>query len=158
MIDIDASAPSVATDELWRTHAELMRFATVLVGPNDAHDVVVEAVLRSASVIERGGVRQPRTYLFRAVANQASSLRRARQRRWARDLHALVPPSADGPQPDLDVQRAVAGLSVGQRAVVYLAYWEDLSERTIADVLQISYGTVRRHLVRARTHLRRALR
>lgn len=154
-----ASAPAVTSQEqLWRLHrAELTRFASVLVGPADAHDVVAEAFLRAAPMIVAGGVEQPRAYLFRAMTNTASGHRRSRRRRWARDLHALVPDSTPGERPDLDVQRAVAALSVGQRAVVYLAYWEDLSERAIAEVLDVSLGTVRRHLVRARTHLRKAL-
>jgi DNA-directed RNA polymerase specialized sigma24 family protein len=41
---------------------------------------------------------------------------------------------------------------------VYFAYWDDLPERAIADLLQVSPGTVRRHLVRARLNLRKALR
>ncbi|WP_162941994.1 RNA polymerase sigma factor [Desertimonas flava] len=55
------------------------------------------------------------------------------------------------------MQRAVAELSVAQRAVVYLAYWSDLSERDIAAELGVSLGTVHRQLVRARIHLRKAL-
>lgn len=151
--------PSAPTEEqLWRTHSrDLMRFAAVLVGPPDAHDVVVEAFLRATKVISAGGVSNPRAYLMRAVTRTACSQGRARRRRWQRDLHGLVPDSAPGGQPDLDVQRAVSGLSIGQRAVVYLAYWEDQSERAIAETLGVSLGTVRRHLVRSRSHLRKAL-
>jgi len=56
------------------------------------------------------------------------------------------------------VRRAVAELSLSQRSVVYFAYWEDRTEREIADTLGLSLGTVHRHLTRARTHLRKALR
>lgn len=105
-----------------------------------------------------GGVTNQRAYLFRAVVNHAHDLRRSRERRWARDLAAIGSTSMAAPDTFIDVRRAVAGLSVQQRAVVYLAYWEDLTERSIADFLQVSPGTVRRHLVRARSNLRKALR
>ena len=56
-----------------------------------------------------------------------------------------------------DVQQAVERLSVRQRAVVYLTYWEDMTNQMTADYLGISAGSVWRHLARAKTHLRREL-
>ncbi len=148
----------VTAEALWCAHnTELMRFATVLVGPADAHDVVVDAFLRASEAILAGGIGNRRAYLFRSVYNGAAGRRRAQRRRAARELKALAPDTTPGDHPDIDVQRAVAELSVAQRAVVYLAYWSDLSERDIAAELGVSLGTVHRHLVRARIHLRKAL-
>jgi len=45
-----------------------------------------------------------------------------------------------------DVVRAVMELSPRQRAVVYLAYWEDMTPASTAAVLGIGEGSVRRHL------------
>ena len=46
MFEIDDTTNTSSADELWRSYAdELLRFATVLVGPTDAHDIVVEAFL-----------------------------------------------------------------------------------------------------------------
>ncbi len=56
-----------------------------------------------------------------------------------------------------EVQQAVERLSVRQRAVVYLTYWEDMTDQMAADHLGISAGSVRRHLARARDHLRKVL-
>lgn len=51
MMDIERY-PSTGADQLWRDHAvDLMRFATVLVGPGDAHDIAVEAFLRAALLL-----------------------------------------------------------------------------------------------------------
>ena len=151
-------SPSTDAEQLWRAHAaDLMRFATVLVGPADAHDIAVEAFLRAGAVAAGDTVTDPRAYLMRAVANRANDLRRSRERQWRRDLSAVGPSSTAGPDTFLDVRRAVSSLSLGQRTVIYFVYWEDLSERDIAALLQISPGTVRRHLVRARLHLRKAL-
>jgi DNA-directed RNA polymerase specialized sigma24 family protein len=41
---------------------------------------------------------------------------------------------------------------------VYLTYWEDLDPSRISELLGISDGAVRRHLARARRHLRKTLR
>ncbi|MEN9506131.1 MAG: hypothetical protein RI958_2057 [Actinomycetota bacterium] len=157
MFEID-DPMTAEVDALWREHAdELLRFATVLVGPSDAPDIVADSFLRSADTILSGQVDNPRAYLYRAVTNRARDLRRSRERRWARDLAAIGPANMAAHDSFIDVRRAVAELSVQQRAVVYFAYWEDLPERAIADVLQIAPGSVRRHLVRARHHLRKAL-
>ncbi|MCU1398229.1 MAG: putative polymerase subfamily sigma factor [Acidimicrobiales bacterium] len=157
MSEIDSSAP-VTAESLWRLHAaELLRFATMLVGPADAGDIVADVMLRSERFVVAGTVDQPRAYLFRAVANQARDLRRARARRWARDLAAIGPLHADAPDTFVDVRRAVARLSVVQRAVVYLAYWEDMTERDIAELLDVAPGTVHRNLATARHQLRRVL-
>ncbi len=134
-----------------------MRFATVLVGPVDAHDITVEAFLRAAPALDGDTVTNPRAYLMRTVANHANDLRRSRERRWRRDLAAVGPTSTAGPDTFLDVRRAVSSLSLSQRTVIYFVYWEDLSERDIAALLQVAPGTVRRHLVRARLHPRKAL-
>ena len=157
MMDIDRSS-STSAAQLWREHAaDLMRFATVLVGPGDAHDIAVEAYLRAAAVAAGETVVNPRAYLMRAVANHANDLHRSRERRWRRDLAAVGPASTASPDTFLDVRSAVSSLSLAQRTVIYFVYWEDLTERDIATLLQVSPGTVRRHLVRARTPLRKAL-
>ncbi len=157
MTDVDVDTGCV-TDRLWREHAgRLLQYATFLVGPTDANDVVVEAFLRAAPKIVGGDVASPSAYLFRAVTNQVTSVRRSRERRWRRDLQAIRPVHADVVDDFGDVRRAVADLSVAQRTVVFLAYWEDRTERDIASLLDLAPSTVREHLIRARAHLRKAL-
>ena len=56
-----------------------------------------------------------------------------------------------------EAEDVVAGLSVRQRAAVYFRYWHDMSERQIAESMGVSVGTVRRHLVRAQSILRKEL-
>jgi DNA-directed RNA polymerase specialized sigma24 family protein len=55
------------------------------------------------------------------------------------------------------VAHAIRGLSTQQRAVVFLAYWEDRRIEQIAAVLRTSDGSVRKHLARARAALRTVL-
>lgn len=146
--------------ELYRRYADqLIRYATVLVGPGDAPDVVTDAVL---SAFESRGWREvehPRAYLYRAVLNTAASWKRSAGRRERRErIVAMRPaPTLSTPDGDLDVHRALAHLSPQQRAVVFLAYWEDLTPAEIATTLGVTDGSVRKQLARARAQLRHVL-
>lgn len=153
--------PTAAWAAVYEAHAaELVRFATLLVGRDDAPDVVSSMFSRTISASGWDRVTNQRAYLFRAVANEALNLSRGRTRRERREarVHRMRDftslPASDTP---LEVRRAVAELSDRQRAVVFLVYWADLSEADIASALGISTGSVRRHLARAKAHLRRTL-
>jgi RNA polymerase sigma factor (sigma-70 family) len=135
-----------------------VRLATVLVGPDDAHDVTVTAFLRVVQVPAWAAMSNQRAYLLRAVTNAAHDHRRQRDRRRRRDIAAVLIDSAPAHDPvHIDVRRGLAELSVEQRAVVFFTYWEDMTEAAIAQLLQISTGTVHRNLTRAKARLRRTL-
>jgi RNA polymerase sigma-70 factor (ECF subfamily) len=141
-----------------RLAPELIRFATGLVGRDDAPDVMATAFLKAMSSPSWGSVREPRAYLYRAVLNEARTWSRRRSVRPSREAAAArrdetVEPTAIDPV----VAAAVAALSLRQRAVVVLTYWADLAPDDIADRLGISEGAVRRHLARARARLREVL-
>lgn len=148
--------------DLWREHAaDLTRYATLLVGPNDAHDIVSIAFHRVTRQLDGGqSIRNVRAYLMRSVTNTATDQHRSQRRRQERDLRAATGSPAstfEATGADLDIRRAVAELSVQQRAVVYFTYWEDLDSREVARLLDIAPATVRRHLSRARFQLRKEL-
>lgn len=144
--------------ELYRKHAEeLTRFATGLVGPNDAADVVSQAVLECLGSPKWSKVTEKRSYLYRSVYTKAASHHRASRRRRAREEQAALPESVDPPEIRPEVLVAVSRLSVQQRAVIVLTYWNDLTPSAIAELLGISDGSVRRHLARGRSRLREAL-
>ena len=145
-------------DDVWQAHGPAaLRYATVLVGPHDAHDITVDAFLRVTRSPGWAAIEHPRRYLLRAVTNAAHDHHRRRERRWTRDLAALTPTEASPVEPAVDVIRQLSRLSVQQRAVVFLTYWEDLSEPAVAELLHLSVGTVHRNLSRAREQLRKAL-
>jgi RNA polymerase sigma factor (sigma-70 family) len=142
-------------EDIYTKHAEdLVRFAMGLVGRSDAQDVVSAAVLRSITSSAWPRVRNHRAYLYRAVLNQARNDRRDRKRRLdkeSRGAHGERSPQSDY-RPE--VLEAVKSLSVRQRAVIVLTYWEDLHPIDVAARIGISEGSVRRHLARARSKLR----
>ena len=144
--------------ELYAKHAdELTRFATGLVGPGQASDVVSAAVLRCLASKGWARVIDKRAYLFRCVYNEAARLHRRTSRRLMREARTAVDDVVEPPEVRPEVLAAVMSLSPRQRAVIILTYWDDLDPSSIARLLKLSDGSVRRHLNRARSRLKEVL-
>lgn len=155
----DAS-PSQANDgEVYaRLAPELVRYATALVGTSDASDVVSSAVVKALASPNWPNVREHRPYLYRAVFNEAATFRRRRSQRPERELRSAAPTVLwELPDYQPEVRDAVARLSLAQRSAVVLTYWADLDPASVAKVMGISEGSVRRHLARGRARLRKVL-
>jgi RNA polymerase sigma factor (sigma-70 family) len=141
--------------EAFRT--SLVRFATALVGPDDAPDVVsdaMESLIRSGQLAD---AEIPHALMHRAVLAKAMSMQRGFYRRRGRERRFAERWIQEEPGVRSDVVEAVVRLSPQQRACVYLTYWEDLTPPKVAEYLGISGGTVKLHLARARTKLREVL-
>jgi RNA polymerase sigma-70 factor (ECF subfamily) len=148
--------------ELYRKHADdLVSLATTLVGHSAAADVVAAAVERTIGSAHWDQVDDRYAYWVRAVLNEARSSYRSAMRRARREEMVVRRdrPTAGAVEDDgrPDLLAAVTDLSLQQRTVVYLAYWRDLPNTEIAELLGVSDGTVRRQLARARSKLRRTL-
>lgn len=131
---------------------ELTRFARVLVGRADAQDVVSTVVIRLlASGRSLDGLDDPRSYLMRSVLNESRSLMRRRSPDVEPERVHVDKPS------DGYVVAAVAGLPPRQRAVTFLAYWEEMTSAEIAELLGMRAANVRRYLHLARRKLRGVL-
>ena len=117
------------------------------------------AVVRAMWSRQWSGVENHRAYLYRAVLNEAHSSARSAMRRRARELRVAASEPSVVHQPDVrpDVLEAIGRLSVRQRAVIFLTYWDGLTPAEIGTRLAISEGSVRRHLARARSKLRRMI-
>ena len=124
---------------------ELTRFATALIGPSEAEDVVADVVVR---VLERpgglAGLKDPRPYLVKAIINEARSRFRKRQRFDDRPVRL----EADSPQADYRDQlvEVVSLLPPRQRAATFLVYWEGHTSVSAAELMGCRPATVRRYL------------
>jgi RNA polymerase sigma-70 factor, ECF subfamily len=144
--------------EVYRKYSDdLVRFATGLVGPSNAADVVAEAVLRCMSSSKWSTVERKKPYLYRSVFNEAKRFHRSTFRRTSREMQSARPEAFDPPEPRPEILAALGELSIQQRAVIFLTYWEDLSPSGVAGVLRIGEGSVKRHLARGRRRLKEVL-
>ena len=139
----------------------LLRFGHALTGNrHDALDLVQTALERTGvrwrAVRRRGN---PEAYVRRAMVNTWVS----RWRKLRREtLVAGVPDGPAATVADTALEReplwqALRALPPGQRAVVVLRYYEDLSEAQIAGVLGVSPGTVKSQASKAMATLRARL-
>jgi RNA polymerase sigma-70 factor, ECF subfamily len=148
--------------------ADLYRLAVIVAGSEKAEDVTQDAFLAAWQELPRlrdTGRFVP--WLRRILVNRARDLHRAERRRIRpADLAAAVTlverrPGRADPAPDVDaltdLQEAMTGLTVDQRAVIALHYLADLSLPEVAAILAIPQGTAKSRLNAALVVLRRRL-
>lgn len=141
----------------------LLHAADLLTGDRArAEDLVQNALARTYARWSHVRAGNPEAYVRRAMLN--GYLDWWRRLRW-RELPLVE--DAGGAAPELGdhavdvarrdaVQRALAGLTRRERAVVVLRYWFDLSELQIAEELHIAPGTVKSTANRALHRLRQS--
>jgi RNA polymerase sigma factor (sigma-70 family) len=135
----------------------LSRYAARQVAPGDRDDVVQESLIRAwqrwPTYDEARGT--PVAWLLGIVAD------RCRRHRTRQPLHAVVELVDHGTTPpvttDIDLERAIEGLSRRQRQAVDLHYFVGLDVATVADVMDCAPGTVKATLHQARARLRELL-
>ena len=135
---------------------ELVRFATALVGPDDAQDLVSAVVGRVLG--RRGGLsglRAPLPYLMKSVLNEARSQHRRARIVTMVPLESAAEPSVTDRNTDL--LELVAQLPPRQRAATFLVYWEQHTPTEAARLMGCRPGSVRRYLHLARRKLKEAL-
>jgi RNA polymerase sigma-70 factor (ECF subfamily) len=144
--------------EFYRKHCdEFARFATALVGPSGADDLVATAVTRSIATDSWQGVSNTRAYVYRAMLNESMRSRRDVQRRLARERRVAQGEASSDHSVDLDVLNALVRLSVRQRAVLFLTYWLDLPRAEVAALIGSSERTVERELAAGKRRLKEYL-
>ncbi len=152
--EFDAFAAG-ATTRLYRT-------AYLMVGDHYLAEDLVQDVLARVYVAWPRIRGEPHAYAYRAIAYAV-----ANQRRWMRrhpeahlpdnDPGVVVGNDADSIVVRNDVLGALRQLPPGQRVIIVLRYYVDLTEADTAQALMISVGTVKSQHARALTRLRALL-
>ncbi|GGK21609.1 RNA polymerase sigma factor [Pilimelia terevasa] len=140
----------------------LLRSAYLLVGDRGrAEDLVQTALAKTYAAwprIRDAGALE--AYVRRVMVTTATSWWRGlrfREHPVAEAPARPVPDAADAVAERDAMWRQLAALPVKQRAVLVLRYYEGLSEAEIAEVLEVSRGTVKSHTSRAMSALRRRM-
>jgi len=139
--------------------SHLVRIAYLLTGDHHEAEDLVQLTLAKAfpgwAAISR--LDEPDAYIHRALINNNRSRYRRRRVRQLLTSRLPEPMQQDGGQTVEQrslLLQALAGLPPRQRAVVVLRYWEDLSERQVAEVLGCSPGNVKSQANRGLRKLR----
>ena len=101
------------------------------------------------------------TWIYRIAINAwRSEARRKRELLLDADDMALIEEASEDP-PDIvsrmDLERAIATLSDGERAAITACYYADLSHEEAAQALGIPVGTVKTHVLRGKAKLKARL-
>jgi RNA polymerase sigma-70 factor (ECF subfamily) len=129
----------------------------------DAEDVVQEAFHRTVRALDRYDHRRPfGAWFYRILRNAALTAVAKDSRRTSLAPtvsmdDALVEQRAVDPIAVQDIGRAIDALAPMQQAAVRLCDIEGFTSVEVATMLDVSEGTVRTHLQRARQHLRTAI-
>ena len=133
---------------------------------NDAWDVAQEGFLKAwRSIQQFEGRSSFYTWLYRLTVNLAIDSLRRKGRRVEVELDDAIPSSLPSPRANYQrteisehINTALAQLSPEHRAVIVLKEIEDLQYQEIAEVLNVSVGTVMSRLFYARKKLQSILR
>ena len=156
---------------MFRRHApDINRYVVRRLGPDAAEDVVAETFLTAFRLRSRYQRDRPdaRPWLYGIATNLVGQHRRDQARQYqisqAATAEPEVPGHADRVAADVTAQAtrplldaALAALSAGDRDVLLLIAWEQLTYEEVSRALAIPVGTVRSRLHRARTKVRQVL-
>jgi RNA polymerase sigma-70 factor, ECF subfamily len=148
-------------DVFERNYDRLVQALTIVAGEREtAADAVQEAFVRLVRGWDRlAGYEDSAAWVRRVALNQI----RDNQRSIRRQARLLLRIEEHDPAPrgvsaaDEELWEQVRFLPLKQRTAIALHYVSDLTVREVAEVMQVSEGTVDQHLHRARQALRKTL-
>jgi RNA polymerase sigma factor (sigma-70 family) len=153
-----------------RHYAAIAGFLRRRLDRSRADELAAETFLRAFAARDRydRARADARPWLFGIASNLLSHARRSEVQRWRALAHhqraAVTDDGLDHVDARLDAAAishvladALASLSAGDRDVLLLYAWAELSYEQIADALDIPVGTVRSRLSRARRAVRQQL-
>lgn len=169
LIDLAAKGDHAAFTSLVELHQDRL-FASMLQvtgSPDEAEEVVQEAFIRAFVKLDSfQGHSQFFTWIYRIAFNAALSRKRRHRAKVSLDQlreaggTELVVDQQQADEPLLQrerveaVRRALQDLSEDHRAILVLREMEGFSYEEIAEIIQISIGTVRSRISRARAQLK----
>lgn len=161
-------APEAFAELFDRHAAALRRYVARRLGPSLADDIVSDAFLTAFRRRDRYDMSRPdaRPWLYGIAARLIGRHRRTEVRFYRAlvrtGVDAIAEPYAERVDDQVAAQQAglaaaLAELSPGDREVLLLVAWADMSYEDVAHALGIPVGTVRSRLHRARARTRQVL-
>ena len=149
----DRTSETVVLERLYRAeYAGMVRLAFTLVGDGaEAEDLVQDSFVEVSRRLDE--IRKPGAYLRSAVVSRCRSALRRR-----RVMERQAPPPPEGLADEAsDLWDVLGRLTEDQRIAVVLRYYGGYRASEIAEILDLPGATVRSHLRRGLTALRKEL-
>lgn len=128
------------------THA--LRF---LRNKENAEDVVQETFKDAFRYIQSfKGNSSLRTWLYKILYRKALKLINKNKPKLVEPLESLKPQQYNNAEQKLDTRKILEQLSESDRALLMLAYWDELKLDEIADILELTLSNTKVRLFRAR--------
>jgi RNA polymerase sigma factor (sigma-70 family) len=160
LLALAAAGDSAAFEALMRQHQSLLRGFLRRLTRGDralADDLAQESFIEAWRKIDQ----------FRREGTFAGWLARIGYRRylmWTRkrkleqlDEGADIPDGSVAPDQRLDLEKAMARLSLAERAALTLCYAQEYTQEEAAEILGVPLGTLKSHVTRGRGRLRKLL-
>lgn len=150
-----------AFDELFRAHHSLLVTAAFnrLSNLEDAEEAVAEVYVAAWRHRDNHVVTFTLPWLYATLRNIVGNEYRRRNRAGRREIRLITEPFPQVAAPQFDddaatVRRIISGMRPGDRELLWMAYWEELTGDEMAAILGCSRSAVKVRLLRARGRLR----
>ncbi|MBD5135219.1 MAG: RNA polymerase sigma factor [Lachnospiraceae bacterium] len=131
---------------------------SIVLNQQDAEDIVSEAVLKGYSHLEDlKNAKKMKAWLFQILVNESKACLKKRSRMDLVEDSSLFEDNGDNKENNYDLLEFVCRLDDIYKEVVILYYFEDFNVKEIANILDISEGTIKSRLSRARAKLKEFL-
>lgn len=167
MITDISKGDEVAFRELFKTYyAQLLKYAQRYVrDAQTSEDIVCDVFLKIWQERERLEIKiSVKAYLYRMVRNHSLNYLKIKKPDIVDDFSLILSPSGSTADEQFNIneitehiQKAVSELPNRSRSVFTMHRYDNLKYSEIAEVLDISEGTVETHMVRALKFLRKRL-
>lgn len=131
---------------------------SIVLNQQDAEDIVSEAVLKGYSHLENlKNTKKMKAWLFQILVNESKDCLKRCSRMDLVEDSSLFEDNGGDKEKTYDLLEFVCRLDEIFKEVVMLYYFEDFNVKEIANILDISEGTIKSRLSRARAKLKEFL-
>ncbi|MCM1178698.1 MAG: sigma-70 family RNA polymerase sigma factor [Clostridium sp.] len=157
MTDKEQRLRDILVKSIMENKTAMFRLAySFVLNREDAEDIVSETVLKAYShLAELRNVRKIKSWMFQILVNESRACLKKRNRMELTEDTSRFAGQEDERQEECDLLDFVYQLDDIYRDVTILYYFEEFRVKEIAKILDISSGTVKSRLSRARERLKK---
>lgn len=157
MSDKEQWLQDIFVESIMENKIAMFRLAySFVLNKEDAEDVVSETILKAYShLAELRNVKKIKSWMFQILVNESRAYLKKRNRIELAEDTSRFSEQENEQQTSYDLLDFVYQLETIYRDVTILYYFEEFSVKEIAKILDISSGTVKSRLSRARERLKK---